>query len=548
MTNRITGDSLCPECAKTGHDSGANHLIHWNDGGKWCGKAEYHESGEPYYEPANNSANVEEEEINVTDISDIKKLPSATLHDRHLNKPTLEKYGVKVSYDGATNEIESHYYPITKSGKVTGYKVRSLPKNFITVGDCKGAVELFGQRIVPSGGKKLLITGGELDALSAYQMLFKKYPNFEPSVVSLPTGEQAKAVADNLEYVNSFEEILIYTDMDEAGKKCSEDIAKLIGTKARVITTSEKDASDMLVSGKQKEFINSFFSAKEYAPDGFVTVDDVWDKATAMPVWGKPWPWPTLTKLTYGRRLGEGMYLGAGVKMGKSEFVNQYVHFLIQNGEKVALFKLEEMPEMTVRKVAGKLKHKQFHKPDGDFTQEELIEGVQAVKDAGIFMYGKYGTAHWDDVEAAIRYAVSKGATNIIIDPLTRLVSADTSEANQQLTEISDKISKMSKDLGFFYIICTHLNAPKTGRPHEEGGKVHSNQFTGGRAMMRTTYYFLGIERDKSLEDEVERNTSQFVLLEDRAFGLTGRFDVFYNQSIGDYLEPTMTINNGSDY
>ena len=61
-----------------------------------------------------------EEELNVTDISDIKKLPSATLHDRHLNKPTLEKYGVKVSYNGATNEIDSHYYPITKNGKVTG--------------------------------------------------------------------------------------------------------------------------------------------------------------------------------------------------------------------------------------------------------------------------------------------------------------------------------------------------------------------------------------------------------------------------------------------
>jgi twinkle protein len=138
--------------------------------------------------------------------------------------------------------------------------------------------------------------------------------------------------------------------------------------------------------------------------------------------------------------------------------------------------------------------------------------------------------------------AQGKEFVSIVLDPLTRLVSSDTSVANQQLTEISDGISKMAKDLGFFYIICTHLNAPKTGRPHEEGGKVHSNQFTGSRAMMRACYYMMGIERDKTAEDEDERNTSQFVLLEDRAFGNSGRFDVFYNRATGDYLEPEYSV------
>jgi len=532
----IIGDTQCPACASKGGDSTGNHLMLFKDGG--CGHTV--QSG--------HIEEIEEEDINVTDISSIKTLPSAVLKDRHLNKSTLEHYGVKVSYSQSTNEIESHYYPITKGGSVSGYKVRQLPKQFRTEGDCKGAVELFGQKVVPSGGKKLIITGGELDALSAYQMLLSKYPNFPPSVVSLPTGEQSKAVADNLEYVNSFQEVLIYTDMDDAGKKCAEDIAKLVGAKAKVINTTEKDASDMLVAGKSQEFINAFFNAKEYAPDGFVTVEDVWEQATAMPTWGRSWPWDSLTKLTYGRRDGEGLYLGAGVKMGKSEFVNQYIHHCIKIGEPVACFKLEEEPAITFRKFAGKLMHKQFHKPDGDFTQEELIEGMNKVKEANIYTYGKYGTNTWEDLEPSIRYAVHKGAKSIIIDPLTRLVSADPSEANTQLIEIADKISKMAKDLGFFYIICTHLNAPKTGKPHEEGGRVHSNQFTGSRAMMRAAYYMLGIERDKSAEDETERNTSQFVLLEDRAFGLTGRFDVFYNQSTGDYLEPERDFKSKEDY
>jgi len=542
----IIGDEPCPECRKNGHDSTGNHLIVFSDGGKYCNRCGYGVNSGVLREI--------EEDINVTDISDIKKLPSATLKDRHLNKSTLEHYGVKVSVSGASGEIDSHYYPIVKDSKVTGYKVRELPKKMYTQGDSKGAVELFGQKVTPSGGKKLVITEGELDALSVYQMLYKNNPKWPHAVVSLPFGAKAQAVADNLEFVNSFEEVLVYTDMDDAGKAVAEDIAKLVGAKAKVITTTEKDASDMLVKGKSKEFINAFWNAKEYAPDGFVTVDDVWEEATAMPTWGRPWPWPTLTKKTYGRRGGEGLYLGAGAKMGKSEFVNQYTDHCIREDEGLALFKLEETPPMTVRKVAGKLKHKQFHKPDGDFTQEELIEGVQSVKDSGVIFYGKYGTNRWGDVEPAIRYAVHKLRAqgrkfiNIVIDPLTRLVDSDPSVANMQLTEISDSISKLAKDLDFFYIICTHLNAPKTGKPHEEGGKVHSNQFTGSRSMMRACYYMLGIERDKSADDEAERNTSQFVLLEDRAFGLTGKFDVFYNQSTGDYLEPERTFGTKEDY
>lgn len=467
-------------------------------------------------------------------------LSFSSLKDRKIREDTCKFYGVKVSFNETNGEIEQHYYPVTKKGVITGYKIRKLPKQFFSNGDTKGTIELFGQYVASKGGKKVLITGGELDALSAFQMLLDKYPNFTPAVVSLPKGENTSSIKDNMDFLLSFEEIIIYTDMDEPGRKAADDIAKLIGPKVKILSTSEKDASDMLVKGKQAEFINAFFSAKEYKPKGFVTVEDVFDKATAMPVWGKSWPWPTMTKLTYGRRLGEGIYFGAGVKVGKSEAVNQIAHHITQvEGGKIALFKLEEEPAMTVRKIAGKIMHKQFHVPDGPFTQEELIEGVNRVKGC-VELYNSYGSTSWDELKAAIRYAVvSEGCKDIVIDPLTRLtVGMDPSQANTELERIADEISKMAKDLGFFYMFFCHLKAPQTGKPHEEGGKVHSNQFTGSRAMMRACYYMVGIERDKTLEDEVERNTSTFVLLEDRAFGNSGSFPVYYNRETGDYLEP----------
>jgi twinkle protein len=543
----IIGDTGCPQCIEQGRDSTHNHLMIFDDGGAHCNRCGYtepkgsrDEDGEPTGEPTSPSKRVSNESNSMT-LDEVQKLPVAALKARGIDKDICEKEGVRVEYNTSTGEEKGYYYPVYKNGQIIAHKNRVLPKDFYWVGSVKGKKpELFGQHTCQKGGKKLLICGGQDDYLAAKQMLWRKYPNFPPNVVSLIHGESASSAADNLDFINSYEEVLIYTDMDEVGRKCASEIAELVGEKARIVETSEKDANDMLRNSKSAEFINAFFSAKPYAPVGFVTVDDVWEEATAMPEWGKKWPWPTLTKLTYGRRLGEGIYFGAGVKVGKSEAVNQIAHHVTQVEEgKIALFKLEEKPAMTARKIAGKIMHKQFHVPDGPFTQEELKEGVEKVR-GGVVMYDSYGSTSWDDLKKAIRHAVKvEGCEDIVIDPLTRLTSGmNSAEANTELERISDELSKMAKDLGFFYMVFAHLKAPQTGKPHEEGGKVHSNQFTGSRAMMRACYYMVGIQRDKTLEDEVERNTSTFVLLEDRAFGNSGLFEVFYNRETGDYLEP----------
>ena len=49
----------------------------------------------------------------------------------------------------------------------------------------------------------------------------------------------------------------------------------------------------------------------------------------------------------------------------------------------------------------------------------------------------------------------------------------------------------------------------------------------------------VGIERNKDPElSPKERNTSYFVILDDRKHGRAGKFPVFYDVDTGDYLEP----------
>jgi len=528
---RIVSDTACELCKAEGKDSTNNHKIIFEDGGMYCKVHGYLGKTGGHVEAA------AEKITTFTDgrltLQEIKELPTTELKSRGIDKETALHFGIHTEFNTTTGEHAAYYYPVTKDKVVTGYKKRTLPKQFSCIGDCKNT-EFLGQSVA-RGTKRLLIVEGQDDMLAAYQMLSK----YKPDVVSLPHGANLNVFSDNQDFIQDYEEVVYCADQDEPGQKLIGKLSALYPD-MMFMDISEKDPNDMLLKDKGQQFVKAFYNAKAYTPEGFVTVDDVFEEATRMPEWGKPWPWPSLTNLTYGRRLGEGYYFGAGVKIGKSECVNQLAqHVIVNEGRKIALFKLEEKPAMTVRRIAGKVKHKQFHIPDGDFTQSELIDGVNAIRD-NVVLYDRYGSAKWDELKTAIRHAVVvEGVEDIVIDPLTRLTSGmSSSEANSELDRISDEISSMSKDLGFTYYIFCHLKAPQTGKPHEEGGKVHSNQFTGSRAMMRACYYMIGIERDKTQDDEVLRNTSTFVMLEDRAFGKYGSFDVYYDNMTGDYLEP----------
>ena len=114
----------------------------------------------------------------------------------------------------------------------------------------------------------------------------------------------------------------------------------------------------------------------------------------------------------------------------------------------------------------------------------------------------------------------------------------DAALANTKLQEIAQELSAMALDLNVVIFIFCHLRNPDSGPPHERGGEVLSSQFAGSRAMARSCNLMLGLEgnRDPNLPRE-ERNLRTLVLLEDREFGETGRFKLYWDQSTGLFNE-----------
>jgi len=380
--------------------------------------------------------------------------------------------------------------------------------------------------------------------MSAYQMLEK----YKVAVWSLPLGANKKCLLDNLDALNAYtkgrKELYFCMDSDEAGASVEKEIAGLFPT-AKFLKLDRKDPNEYLLAHDESSFVSAFWDAEIYRPESIVRVSDILDDVFKKPVMGRPWPWPSLTKLTYGRRDGEGMFIGAGVKLGKSEFINQVLSFDIQNKWPIASIKFEEQPAQTVKRVAGKIDGTFYHKPDVSYDEDKMRATVNSMNDY-LILHHAFGTScnsRWDSCKQFIRYAVANGCKTVIIDPITKITAGLTpSETETELRRFTDELASMAQDLGFFYIVTCHLKTPASGPPHERGGKVESYQFRGSRSMAEAAFYLLGIQRNKDPDlSEEERNVSTFVLLEDRAFGNVGKISVVYDKIDQSYLESKMS-------
>ena len=97
---------------------------------------------------------------------------------------------------------------------------------------------------------------GELDAISLSKCFGHKY-----ACVSLPNGAQSavKAVKANFDYLNGFDEVVICTDMDEAGQNAARAIAEVLPVgKAKIARLPCKDANEALVEGKVRNSSTPF--------------------------------------------------------------------------------------------------------------------------------------------------------------------------------------------------------------------------------------------------------------------------------------------------
>lgn len=463
------------------------------------------------------------------------------LPKRGLSEDTCRKWGYSVGvFRGSVVHIASYR---DETGSIVAQKIRFPNKDFSILGDAKG-MGLYGHHLWRDGGKRVIVTEGELDALSVSQSQGNKWP-----VCSIPNGANAaaKSIAASLEWLEKFESVIFLFDSDEHGIKAAKECALLLTPgKAYIGKLPLKDASDMLQAGRAEELIRACWDAKVYRPDGIVAGTELWDAVSAAEqTVDTPTPWLGLNKLTKGMRKREILTLCAGSGIGKSSFCREIAHSLItKEKETVGYVALEESTKRSAIGIMGIHLSRPLHISRDGVAPEDYRRAYDATVGSGrLFLYDHFGSIDSGNLLARLRYlARGCGCGWIILDHLSIVVSGiGDGDERRLIDNTMTQLRSLTEETGVGMILVSHLRRPE-GKGHEEGAITSLGQLRGSAAIGQLSDTVVGLERNQ--QDEERKNTTDLRVLKCRHTGSTGvAGSIIYNPENGRLAEET--VGNG---
>ena len=435
----------------------------------------------------------------------VEAIPNRKLDDR-----TCQRYNYQVgSFNGQKCHIAPYYDDV---GNMVAQKVRLPGKDFLVLGEMKQALPLFGQHLCRDGGKMIVITEGEIDAMSVTQAMGLTWP-----AVSLPAGAPAarKAISKALAFLERFEKVVFLFDEDEVGRAALAECLPLIAPgKAYVGTLPLKDANELVKAGRSKELSDAVWGARKWVPEVLTEIDDdLIDEAMEEQAWGLPWPWVTMTKATYGIRRGALYTWGAGTGSGKTTLMKQlavtamrpdmgedHSDFLTMPAPRpIATILYEEPVKQTLKTLAGMVMRQRIHVPGTVYDKAEAKRIGRELRPL-LKSVSLKGARSWEVVKSTIRYlAVAEGVRDFIVDPMTAL-TAGAEDERRTLDGIMSELAELAEELDVTIHLVFHLATPE-GKSHEDGGRVQEKHFRGSRAVAFWSHYLIGLERDKQDRD-----------------------------------------------
>lgn len=467
----------------------------------------------------------------------------SALTARGISKETCQKAGYWIA------KVNGQMYQVAdyrdQNGSIVSQKVRDKDKNFKTTGSHKSDA-LFGKHLW-NGGKKIVVTEGEIDMLTVMELQDCKYP-----VVSLGHGASAakKTCAANYEYFDQFEQIILMFDMDDAGRKAVEEAAQVLPAgKVRVAVLPMKDANECHLNGHDKEIMEQVWNAGPWIPDGVVSAlslkDRVKQHMESEETVGMLFAGCSgLNDKTLGARGGEVIMVTSGSGMGKSTFVRQQaLAWGKQQGKKVGMAMPEESVEETVEDLMG-LNNKVRLRQSEDIKKAIISDGRfetwydELFGDDTFHLYDSFAEAEADRLLAKLAYMrTGLGCDVIILDHISIVVSAsEESDERKMIDRLMTKLKGFAKSTGVVMVVICHLKNPEKGKAHEEGRPVSITDLRGSGALRQLSDTIIALERNQQGDMP---NLVLVRILKCRFTGDTGVAGFMeYNKETG-WLEPS---------
>ena len=475
------------------------------------------------------------------------------LTDRDISVDTAKKYNVRSVRDHRGNIVE-HSYPYYINNEAVASKVRKTSdKSFSWTSTPKGT-GLFGQQLFQTGGKFLTIVEGECDAMAAYELLGSKWP-----VVSIKNGAASadKDIKESLEFVESFDTVVICFDNDKVGREAARKVARLLRPgKAKIYTLPEefKDPNEMLRKKQHKAFVLGWWDSKAYTPSGVVSAtSDIHNYLNREQKKSIPYPWSGLNDKLEGMRLGELITLTGGTGLGKSSVTRELEHWLINNTkDNIGIIALEENRNRTIDGVLSIEANKKLHLNSiRDTLTTEQLEALHNKVFGGentdrVWVYSHLGMNDLESVFSKLRFMIiGCDCKWIVLDHLHMLVLlALENDERKAIDMIMHRLRSLVEETGVGMILVSHLRRIDGNRGHENGIETGLNHLRGSQSIAQLSDAVIGLERNQQSDDKIEASTTRVRVLKSRYTGDVGLATSLYYEYNTGRLQEIATDNN----
>ena len=562
MSNVIDREQ-CPVCASRGQDTSRDNLAVYDDGHKYCYSCSHYEHGK-------TKQMIDEKPQTTSNGLRFLSGSISAIGERKINEKTARFYDYQVlSSNGKRVEIASFY----RDGKIVSQKLRGPNKVFQWRGETSKS-PLWGQHKWKSRkGKRLVITEGEYDCMTVSQLLDNKWP-----VVSLPNGAAGaeRAIRDNLEFVGSYEEVVLMFDEDDAGQDAAKKVAELLPPgKCKIASLPYKDANECLLKNEGKAVVQAMWEAQQYSPDEILHVSKVVNTEAMDNVQVYPFPFDNLSNFLLGQRSGEITLWASGTGSGKSTILREIIHHHLEEGRSVGAIMLEESPQETVddivslilnkpvrairaKKIMNDLRVKLGKDPIeidviDDLTDEEYAEARKQLERSSLYVYDHLGNNGLQNLCARIEFmAVSLGVDVIVIDHITAaaagLLTTDNdfdggSSERLLIDNIMKELRALVSRTGVRIDVVSQLK--KTNKAYEEGDRITLQDLRGSGSLASVPNTVIALERDRQNPDPRVSNTTTVRVLKNRLTGKSGIATcLFFDHGTGRMRELDFAIDD----
>ncbi|KWA35777.1 hypothetical protein WT41_01630 [Burkholderia territorii] len=450
----------------------------------------------------------------------VGKVLSYLTEVRKLSIETIQAFKV-----GASKEDDAIIFPFLRDDGLVNVKHLALERDANgkkKTWQASGAEPcLFGWHLIPDDVKAVLIVEGELDAMSLHQY------GFDALSINQGAGNH-QWIDQDFERLERFQEIFLWFDNDEAGKKGVAEVAARLGLdRCRIVSFRLKDANEALQRGvDQEEIIEAIAAAQRIEPSDLKTpasyLDGVMEMFNGTPLGhtGAPLPWPAWSERVRLRPSELSIWTGINGH-GKSDLLGNVLINLVQNKQRICIFSGEIKPtmllyRMTVQACATNKATRPFIK-----AANEWMTG-------SIWIYDHVGSIDQTKLLDAFKYAAKRyRVTHFVIDSLMKCGIAEDDYKGQK--QFIDALCDFKNDFNVHVHLIAHA---RKGESEEKAPGKLDIKGTGAISDLADNVFTVWRNKRKEMDKEPNKDDEDARLYchKQRATGYEGALRLWFHK------------------